>query len=68
MGNIKVFNHTEFGELKILIINGKEYFPASGCATVLGSKTFGYENLTFPVTTFTLNILLKINFSCTLEC
>jgi prophage antirepressor-like protein len=36
MGNIKVFNHTEFGELKILIINGKEYFPASGSAAVLG--------------------------------
>ena len=36
MVNIKVFNHTEFGELSVLIIGGKEYFPASGSAAVLG--------------------------------
>ena len=48
MGNIKVFNHTEFGELKILIINGKEYFPASGCATVLGYPTPGMQYPSLP--------------------
>ena len=33
---MKIFNHKEFGELSILIINGKEYFPASRCAAILG--------------------------------
>lgn len=36
MKNIEVFNHTEFGELGVLIIGGKEYFPASKCASILG--------------------------------
>lgn len=35
MNNIKVFNHTEFGELSVLIIDGKEYFPATECARIL---------------------------------
>lgn len=35
MTNIKVFNHTEFGELSVLIIDGKEYFPATECARIL---------------------------------
>ena len=38
MRNIKVFNHTEFGELSILIADGKEYFPATECARILGYK------------------------------
>jgi prophage antirepressor-like protein len=33
---MQVFNHTEFGELSVLIIGGKEYFPASKCASILG--------------------------------
>ncbi|MGI6553000.1 MAG: phage antirepressor [Bacillota bacterium] len=36
MRDVKIFNHKEFGELNILIINGKEYFPASRCAAILG--------------------------------
>ena len=36
MRDIKVFNHTEFGELSILIADGKEYFPATECARILG--------------------------------
>ncbi len=36
MKNIEVFDHTEFGELKVLIVDGKEYFPASKCANILG--------------------------------
>jgi prophage antirepressor-like protein len=36
MRDVKIFNHKEFGELSILIINGKEYFPASRCAAILG--------------------------------
>ena len=33
---IQVFNNPEFGELEILMIDGKPYFPASECAKVLG--------------------------------
>ena len=38
MKELKVFNHKEFGELEILIIDGKEYFPATDCAEILGYK------------------------------
>ncbi|MDI9457736.1 MAG: phage antirepressor KilAC domain-containing protein [Bacillota bacterium] len=34
--NLQVFNNTEFGELGVLVIDGKEYFPASECARILG--------------------------------
>jgi len=33
---IQVFKNTEFGELKIIEVNGKPYFPATKCAEVLG--------------------------------
>lgn len=33
---LKVFNSSEFGELGLLTINGKEYFPATMCAKILG--------------------------------
>ena len=33
---IQVFNNREFGELEVLTINGKLYFPATECAKVLG--------------------------------
>lgn len=36
MNDLKVFNHSEFGELGVLIIDEKEYFPASACARILG--------------------------------
>ena len=36
MNDMQVFNHTKFGELSVLIIGGKEYFPASKCASILG--------------------------------
>lgn len=39
MNEIRVFSNTEFGELRVLTINGKDYFPASACA-----KMLGYEN------------------------
>lgn len=38
MNNIKVFSNTEFGELGVMIIDGKEYFPATQCARLLGYK------------------------------
>lgn len=38
MNYLKVFNNSEFGELGVLIIDGKEWFPASQCAQVLGYK------------------------------
>jgi prophage antirepressor-like protein len=36
MNNLQVFKDTEFGELKVLVIDGKEYFPAADCARMLG--------------------------------
>lgn len=36
MNNLQVFKNTEFGELKVLVIDGKEYFPAADCARMLG--------------------------------
>ena len=36
MNDLKVFSNSEFGELVIMLINGKEYFPATQCAKVLG--------------------------------
>jgi prophage antirepressor-like protein len=34
--DIKIFEHSEFGELEVLTIDGKPYFPASECAKTLG--------------------------------
>ena len=39
MNELKVFQNSDFGELGILLIDGKEYFPATQCA-----KTLGYKN------------------------
>ena len=36
MNELKVFQNSEFGELGVLIIDGKEFFPASQCAKILG--------------------------------
>lgn len=36
MNELQVFKNTEFGELNILVIDGKEYFPATDCARILG--------------------------------
>jgi prophage antirepressor-like protein len=36
MNDMKVFNHTEFGKLSVLVIESKEYFPATECARILG--------------------------------
>ncbi len=36
MNELKVFQNNEFGELEIMVIDGKEYFPATQCAKVLG--------------------------------
>lgn len=36
MNDLKVFNHSDFGELQVLVIDGKEFFPASACAKMLG--------------------------------
>lgn len=36
MTDLKVFKSTEFGELGVMTVNGKEYFPATQCAKVLG--------------------------------
>ena len=33
---LQLFKNTEFGELNILTIDGKEYFPATECAEMLG--------------------------------
>lgn len=36
MNDLKVFNHSEFGELGVIEVNGKPYFPATACAKMLG--------------------------------
>jgi anti-repressor protein len=36
MNNVQVFHNQEFGDLEVLIIDGKEYFPATECARILG--------------------------------
>ncbi|MBO8158856.1 phage antirepressor [Thermosyntropha sp.] len=36
MNNLQVFKNTEFGELNVLIIDEKPYFPATECARILG--------------------------------
>lgn len=36
MTDLKVFKSTEFGELGVMLIDGKEYFPATQCAKILG--------------------------------
>lgn len=39
MEEMKIFNNSEFGVLKVITVDGKEYFPATDCA-----KMLGYEN------------------------
>lgn len=36
MHDLKVFKSTDFGELDVMLIDGKEYFPATQCAKILG--------------------------------
>lgn len=36
MNDLKVFSNSEFGELGVMLIDGKEYFPAIHCAKILG--------------------------------
>lgn len=38
MQDLQVFRSSEFGELGVLIIEGREYFPATACARILGYK------------------------------
>lgn len=36
MNELKIFQNSEFGELVVMMIDGKEYFPAVQCAKILG--------------------------------
>lgn len=36
MDDLKVFQNSDFGELSVMMIDGKEYFPAIQCAKILG--------------------------------
>ena len=36
MNDLKVFSNSEFGELGVMVIDGKEWFPATQCAKLLG--------------------------------
>ena len=36
MNELKVFSSTDFGELGVMLIDGKEWFPATQCARILG--------------------------------
>lgn len=38
MNEMQVFQNSEFGELGVLEVNGKPYFPATACAKTLGYK------------------------------
>lgn len=38
MNELKVFSNSEFGELGVMLIGGKEYFPATQCAAILGHE------------------------------
>lgn len=38
MNELKVFQNSEFGELGVVMIDGKEHFPATHCAKILGYK------------------------------
>lgn len=35
MNELKVFSSSEFGELGVMLINEKKYFPATQCAVIL---------------------------------
>lgn len=39
MHEVRLFENSEFGKLEILMLDGKEYFPATQCA-----KALGYSN------------------------
>lgn len=36
MNELKIFQNSEFGELGVMMIDDKEYFPAAQCARILG--------------------------------
>lgn len=36
MNDLKVFSNSDFGELGVMVIDGKEWFPATQCAKILG--------------------------------
>ena len=36
MSDMRLFNNSQFGTLEVVLINGKEYFPATDCAKMLG--------------------------------
>lgn len=38
MEELRIFQSSEFGELGILLIDGKEYFPATQCAKIIGHQ------------------------------
>lgn len=38
LNDLKIFSNSEFGELGVMLIDGKEYFPATQCAKILGHK------------------------------
>ena len=36
MNDLQIFSNSEFGDVGVLVIEGREYFPATHCASVLG--------------------------------
>lgn len=36
MNELKIFQNSDFGELGVMMIDGKKYFPAAQCARILG--------------------------------
>lgn len=35
MNELQVFKNSEFGEIGVITIDGREYFPATACAKIL---------------------------------
>ena len=60
MNELKVFQNSEFGELGILLIDGKEYFPATQCA-----KTLGYKNARDAIARHCKGVVKHDGVSCT---
>ena len=67
MNELKVFSNSEFGELGVMLIDGKEYFPATQCAKLLGyqliAKGSAFYRPLLQEEFKTLNIFLKV--TCT---
>ncbi len=45
MNELKIFQNSEFGELGVMMIDGKEYFPAAQCARLLEPVQYLFSHI-----------------------